>query len=104
MFDGRIVQSGDKELALELEAKGYDWIKDELARSRARLISTRGTTMPTEAQPRNIDIDRTRRRFLATPRSTTFDAGTGLTHDTIDYIVGRERGAGLDSRIPPSRR
>jgi len=31
MFDGRIVKSGDKSLALELEAKGYDWVKKELA-------------------------------------------------------------------------
>ena len=29
LFDGRIVKSGGKELALELEAKGYDWIKEE---------------------------------------------------------------------------
>jgi Fe-S cluster assembly ATP-binding protein len=26
LVDGRIVKSGDKQLALELEAKGYDWI------------------------------------------------------------------------------
>jgi len=31
MYDGRIVKSGDKHLALELEAKGYDWVKKELA-------------------------------------------------------------------------
>jgi Fe-S cluster assembly ATP-binding protein len=31
MYDGRIVKSGDKNLALELEARGYDWIKQELA-------------------------------------------------------------------------
>ena len=31
MYDGRIVRSGDKSLALELEAKGYDWVKQELA-------------------------------------------------------------------------
>lgn len=30
LFDGKIVKTGTKELALELEAKGYDWIKDEL--------------------------------------------------------------------------
>lgn len=30
LFDGRIVKSGTKELALELEAKGYDWIKQEV--------------------------------------------------------------------------
>ena len=30
MWDGRIVKSGDKDLALELEAKGYDWVKKEL--------------------------------------------------------------------------
>jgi Fe-S cluster assembly ATP-binding protein len=28
MYDGRLVKSGGKELALELEAKGYDWIKE----------------------------------------------------------------------------
>jgi Fe-S cluster assembly ATP-binding protein len=28
MYDGRIVKSGPKELALELEARGYDWVKD----------------------------------------------------------------------------
>jgi len=27
MFDGRIVRSGGKELAFELEAKGYEWLK-----------------------------------------------------------------------------
>jgi Fe-S cluster assembly ATP-binding protein len=30
MYDGRIVKSGGKELALKLEEKGYDWIKEEL--------------------------------------------------------------------------
>lgn len=30
LYDGRIVKSGGKELALELEAKGYEWIKEEL--------------------------------------------------------------------------
>lgn len=30
MADGRIVKSGGKELALELEEKGYDWIEKEL--------------------------------------------------------------------------
>lgn len=31
LYKGKIVKSGPKELALELEEKGYDWIKDELA-------------------------------------------------------------------------
>jgi Fe-S cluster assembly ATP-binding protein len=35
MYDGRIVKSGDKNLAHELEAKGYDWIKKELATAQA---------------------------------------------------------------------
>jgi len=30
LMDGKIVKSGSKELAYELEAKGYDWIKEEL--------------------------------------------------------------------------
>jgi Fe-S cluster assembly ATP-binding protein len=29
LYNGRIVKSGTKELALELEEKGYDWIKEE---------------------------------------------------------------------------
>ncbi|MCX7638760.1 MAG: Fe-S cluster assembly ATPase SufC, partial [Cyclobacteriaceae bacterium] len=29
MYDGRIVKSGRKELAIELEEKGYEWIKRE---------------------------------------------------------------------------
>jgi Fe-S cluster assembly ATP-binding protein len=31
LFDGRIVKSAGKELALELERKGYDWIKEQPA-------------------------------------------------------------------------
>ncbi len=31
IYNGRIVKSGSKELALELEEKGYDWIKEEVA-------------------------------------------------------------------------
>lgn len=30
LYDGRIVKSGTKELAIELEEKGYSWIKSEL--------------------------------------------------------------------------
>jgi len=31
LYDGKIVKSGDKSLALELEEKGYDWLKPEVA-------------------------------------------------------------------------
>jgi Fe-S cluster assembly ATP-binding protein len=34
LVDGRIVKSGDKNLALELESKGYDWVKGEAGRPR----------------------------------------------------------------------
>lgn len=30
LYDGKIVKTGGKELALELEEKGYDWIKESL--------------------------------------------------------------------------
>jgi Fe-S cluster assembly ATP-binding protein len=36
LFDGRIVRSGGKELALELERRGYDWIRDDVAPAVAR--------------------------------------------------------------------
>jgi len=32
LADGRIVRSGDRSLALELEKKGYSWIEEEIAR------------------------------------------------------------------------
>ena len=31
LYQGRIVRSGGKDLALDLEKKGYDWIKEEAA-------------------------------------------------------------------------
>ncbi len=31
LYNGRIVKSGGKDLALQLEEKGYDWIKEEMA-------------------------------------------------------------------------
>jgi Fe-S cluster assembly ATP-binding protein len=30
LYEGKIVKTGDKSLALKLEEKGYDWIKSEL--------------------------------------------------------------------------
>jgi len=40
LFDGRIVKSGGKALALELEEKGYDWIKVEVE-SASRAVAER---------------------------------------------------------------
>jgi Fe-S cluster assembly ATP-binding protein len=31
LMDGKIIRSGDHTLALELEERGYDWLKSELA-------------------------------------------------------------------------
>jgi Fe-S cluster assembly ATP-binding protein len=31
MVQGRIAMSGDKDLALQLEEKGYDWVRDDIA-------------------------------------------------------------------------
>ncbi|MBC7983275.1 MAG: Fe-S cluster assembly ATPase SufC [Candidatus Obscuribacterales bacterium] len=31
LYDGKIAKSGDKHLALELEKRGYDWVKQEVA-------------------------------------------------------------------------
>ena len=35
LYNGRIVKSGTKELAMELEEKGYDWIKEEAGNLQA---------------------------------------------------------------------
>jgi Fe-S cluster assembly ATP-binding protein len=31
LYQGKIVKTGTKELAMELEEKGYDWIKETVA-------------------------------------------------------------------------
>jgi Fe-S cluster assembly ATP-binding protein len=31
MVDGRIIRSGGAELALELEERGYEWVREEVA-------------------------------------------------------------------------
>ncbi|MBQ4355356.1 MAG: Fe-S cluster assembly ATPase SufC [Bacteroidales bacterium] len=36
LFDGKIVKSGSKELALELEKRGYEWIKQEYESANAQ--------------------------------------------------------------------
>lgn len=36
LYQGKIVKSGDRELALELEKKGYDWIKREVKNGAER--------------------------------------------------------------------
>ncbi len=33
LFDGRIVKSGDKQLALELEERGYAWVEEQLQKA-----------------------------------------------------------------------
>jgi Fe-S cluster assembly ATP-binding protein len=33
LYQGKIIKSGGKELALELEDKGYDWVKEDLVRA-----------------------------------------------------------------------
>jgi Fe-S cluster assembly ATP-binding protein len=37
LLDGRIVKSGDRALALELERRGYDWIREDVAGTPAAL-------------------------------------------------------------------
>jgi len=34
LFDGRIVKSGDKKLALELEERGYAWIEEQVQKNQ----------------------------------------------------------------------
>ena len=40
MYQGRIVRSGTKDLALELEAKGYDWLKTDQGEEPGTFAST----------------------------------------------------------------
>jgi Fe-S cluster assembly ATP-binding protein len=44
MYEGQIVRSGTKDLALELESKGYDWLKTEQEESGGRLVATPAQT------------------------------------------------------------
>ena len=70
MVDGRIVQSGGKELALELEEKGYDWVTRRHRRTRAS--PNEGNTMATENhdsrhRPERAAISPIRKRTRSTP-------------------------------------
>ncbi|MBI1746151.1 MAG: Fe-S cluster assembly ATPase SufC [Acidobacteria bacterium] len=38
LFNGRIIKSGGKELAFELEAKGYDWTKDRSETTQTEIV------------------------------------------------------------------
>ena len=49
LVGGRIVRSGGKELALELEEKGYDWIKDEVAANGQTSVTETAESTPTMA-------------------------------------------------------
>jgi Fe-S cluster assembly ATP-binding protein len=39
LFDGRIVKSGDKQLALELEERGYGWIEEQMQKTQPAVNS-----------------------------------------------------------------
>jgi Fe-S cluster assembly ATP-binding protein len=53
LFGGRIVKSGGKELALALEAKGYDWIQEEAeALPAAGRQPEEASTVPAGTAPR----------------------------------------------------
>ncbi len=42
LMGGRIVRSGGKELALQLEEKGYDWIREEDADAEIATVNSAG--------------------------------------------------------------
>lgn len=46
LHKGRIIKSGGKELALELEDKGYDWIPDLDLENEPALNENSGKTLP----------------------------------------------------------
>jgi Fe-S cluster assembly ATP-binding protein len=46
LADGRIVRSGGKELALELEEKGYGWLEPSYAEASAQLTEARPRSQP----------------------------------------------------------
>jgi len=46
LYKGRIIKSGGKELALELEDKGYDWIPDLDLETEPALNENSGKTLP----------------------------------------------------------
>jgi Fe-S cluster assembly ATP-binding protein len=38
-FDGRVVLSGGPELALDLEARGYDWVREQFGEEVAKYVT-----------------------------------------------------------------
>ncbi len=69
MLDGRIVTSGAKELADELEDKGYDWVRQEFG-SAAQRKATEGAGMPEDRTIQELGLDEYKFGFHD-PRSTS---------------------------------
>ena len=51
MQDGRIVKTGDKNLAMELEERGYEWVEQEVA-SHDQIGGTKIFRIAPSQQPR----------------------------------------------------
>jgi ABC-type multidrug transport system ATPase subunit len=80
MADGRIIKSGPKELALELEGKGYDWVKGIIRRSdecRCRDVAHGNSRSHLERRPTTIDSMST--ATISTPRPTCFRCSKAST-------------------------
>ncbi len=65
LSDGRILKSGDKSLALELEKRGYDWVRQEARRRMNAAVAERRRC----AVPRGVRNRRGRSRALPRPRA-----------------------------------
>src|ERR1043165_9774098 len=95
MVGGRIVRSGRKELALELEERGYDWAREGAAESAF-------TRKQNEKRNYSHRYRSREGRFLL-PRSSRARCGSGLerAHDSLHR--GCEGGSGLGARFSSAR-
>ena len=74
LYDGRIVKTAGKELALELEEKGYDWIKKEIEKHCGMNVKTEITDKYLNLYDENIDkISGKSSDFINTFRADAFD-------------------------------
>ncbi|HEU4758463.1 MAG TPA: hypothetical protein VFT91_00645, partial [Dehalococcoidia bacterium] len=98
LLDGRIVRSGGRELALELEAKGYEWITEAvegLAPARGEPVRLSGGVQDAEAGLVGVDLRSSERHGRGHRRGATsrrWSRPRGATRSPWTRAPGRGRG------------
>ena len=80
-MDGRIVRTGGPELAVELEARGYDWISRRDHCRRQRELRTMSAS-----RIEDLNLDYKAKYGFSDPEEFLMKAPKGLSHEVVEMI------------------